>query len=440
MVSPPVAPEEPLPLDGPARVHLPLWAVLAVVAVVGVAVQVVRPLAPPLGPIPDAARWFDAAHLERVDAYWGPMYRAGLLSLALRVGVPLLIALTPPGRRLVRRVIDRVGARRPARAAAVVAVAIVVGTDVVLAPLAFWAGYVHEGAFGFRVQGFGGWARDWLVLRAPGWVGAGLLTLTGYALARRLPGSWPLLAAAGAAVLTAVVVFAQPVVIEPLRHRTVPLAQGVLHDEVTALVDRSGLRVDRILVADASRRTIRHNAYVSGLGRTRRVVLYDTLVEDRPVDEVVMVLAHELGHERHRDLARGTATGAAGAAAAALAIAILVRRRMTSGRQRSATDPTAIAAIVALVVVLNAVSLPVQGWLSRRAEAAADLAALDLTADPETFVAMNRELSVRNLSDPQPPPWARLLWSSHPSTVERLAMGERWPFDDPTPRTDQEER
>jgi STE24 endopeptidase len=419
----------PLPFEGTSARWAAPWALVALVVAAGIAAQVLRPLAPPVGPVPDAARWFDAAHLELVDAYWRPVYRAGLLSLLLRVGVPLLVALSPPGRRLVRRIVEAVGPDRPARAAAAVVLAIVIGTDLVLAPLAFWAGYLHEGAFGFRVQGFGGWARDWLVVRGPGWIAAGTLTLAGFWLARRMPRTWPLVAGLAGAGLTALLVFAAPVVLEPLRFSTIPLEDGPLREEVTAVVDRSGLQAERVLVADASRRTIRHNAYISGLGRTRRVVLYDTLVDERPVDEVAMVVAHELGHERNHDLARGTATGAAGAVLAALAIGLLVRWRVTTGRQRSVTDPTGVAAIVALVVVLNAVSLPVQNALSRRAEAAADLAALELTRDPETFVAMNRELSLRNLSDPGPPTWARALWSSHPSTAERLAMGERWPFD-----------
>jgi STE24 endopeptidase len=78
------------------------------------------------------------------------------------------------------------------------------------------------------------------------------------------------------------------------------------------------------------------------------------------------------------------------------------------------------------VVVLATLGMPIESALSRRAEAAADLAALDITADPDTFVTMNLELSRTNLSNPQPPAWVRVLWSSHPSTAERLTMGERW--------------
>jgi STE24 endopeptidase len=439
-MEPPATSTPAAPVDAPAasgdrRAVALLWVALAVVVAAGVLAQLIRPVAPPMTDVPDASRWFDAEHLARVAAYWDPIYRAGLLSLLARVAIPCAIALTPWGRRAIAAVARGVGAHRPGRAAAAVAVGMLVVTDVALSPLAFWAGYLHEDAFGFRVQGFGGWARDWLVARAPTWVAVAALVLLGVALARRLPRVWPLVGGLAAALLTAALVFASPFVLEPLRFSTTPLGAGPLREEVTGLVERSGLRADTVLVADASRRTIRHNAYISGLGRSRRVVLYDTLIADRPTDEVAMVVAHELGHERNADLLRGTLTGGAGAALLVVVVGAVLRWRVRTGRQRTVVDPMGVAVVVAVVVVaLNAVSMPVQSGLSRRAEAAADLAALDLTGDPETFVTMNRELSRRNLSDPQPPRWAQLLWSSHPSTAERLTMGERWPLPADTDR------
>lgn len=403
-----------------------LWAGVAAVLLAGAAAQMWRPVAPPIGPVEDPSRWFDPDHLALVEAYWRPVHRLGLLALLVRVAVPCAIAWTAPGRRLVDAVIRRVGRQRPVLAAVVVAVSLVVVTDLILAPLAFWRGFVHEGAFGLRVDGPLGWARDWLVARAPTWVAVSVLVAGGFWLARRLPRTWPAVGGLAAAALTALVVFASPLVLEPLRFDTDPLADGPLRLEVDTLVARSGLRVDTVLVADASRRTTRHNAYVSGLGGSRRVVLYDTLLRDRPLGEVGMVIAHELGHERNADVLRGTLTGAAGSVLVALTIGAFVRWRVATGRQARATDPRGVAAVVALVVLLNAASLPVQSALSRRAEAAADLAALELTQDPSTYLAMNTELARSNLTHPSPPRWARWLWSSHPSTAERLTMGERW--------------
>jgi STE24 endopeptidase len=411
------------------RTGVVLHVAAGVVVVVGVLAQVLRPVAPSIGDVHDPSRWFDSAHLERVEAYWTPLYIASVLTLIVRVGLPLLVAFTPAGRRLVQRVVGRVGSQRPALAAGTVGAAVMIAVDLVLAPIAFWAGFLRETAWGFRTSGVGGWAYDWLAGRAPGWIAVFGLLAAGYALAARRPRTWPAVAALAGAVLTGLLVFASPHLLEPLRHTTTPLPEGAVRSEVEVVLARAGERVDRLLVADASRRTTRHNAYISGLGATRRVVLYDTLVEDRPPEEVAMVVAHELGHELNADLPRGTLAGAAASVLAVYAIWAFVRWRVRAGRQERVTDPAAAPAIVAFVVVLATLSMPVESALSRRAEAAADFVALELTRDPETFVAKNLALAHTNLSHPKPPVWVRLMWSSHPSTAARLTMGERWPFD-----------
>ncbi|MGI8875015.1 MAG: M48 family metalloprotease, partial [Egibacteraceae bacterium] len=398
-------------------------AALAVI-VAGVAVNVVRPDAPVLGALADPSRWFDAAHLARADAYRAPRYMAALAALVVRLGIVLAVALTPLGHRLVGRLVDGIGPHRPARAAAGVVVVVLVGADVALLPVAFWSGYLHEGAFGFRTQSMAGWARDWLVGHLPMWVIAATVTAAGYALVRRLPRSWPPVAGLFAAALVAIGVFAAPAVLEPLRFTFVPLQDAAVEQAVTRVVDAGATRVDNLLVADASRRTTKHNAYVSGLGATRRVVLYDTLVADRPADEVAVIVAHELGHDRNGDLSRGALLGGAGAAAGAYLLAWLARRRTRRGRQRGQADPRGAAAALAAVLVLSTVTLPLQQALSRRSERAADAASLELTNDPDAYLRMHMSLARTNLSHPAPPTWVRLLWGSHPSVVERMTRGE----------------
>lgn len=401
-------------------------ALAAAVVVTGVVVQIVRPLAPDLGPAPPAGQWFDPAHLQRVGAYRGPLYAVGATALLLRLAVPCAVAFTPAGRRLSDAVVRRVGAHRPARAATAVVVGVVVATDLVVLPLAFWATFVHEGAFGFRTQGVAGWAYDWGVGVVPTWGVVGGLVAGGYTLARRVPRGWPPIAGLAATALTAALVFGAPLVLEPLRYSTAPLPDGPVRTEIERTLDRADESVDRIVVADASRRTTKRNAYISGLGATRRVVLYDTLVDRQPPAEVGVVLAHEIGHAQHADLARGTLFAGAGAIVLVYLVAGVVRRRVASGRQASAADPRAAAVVLAIVVLAGAVAVPVQNAASRRAEAAADLAALRITGEPSTYLDLVEGLARANLSDPRPPRWAQHLWSSHPPPTARLEMGRRW--------------
>jgi STE24 endopeptidase len=201
-----------------------------------------------------------------------------------------------------------------------------------------------------------------------------------------------------------------------------------LRTELLALAERDGVGVRDVLVADASRRTKAVNAYVSGLGPTRRIVVYDTMLTEATPDEVVSVVAHELGHTRHNDVRTGTLIGAIGTAAGVIALYLL---GSWSGLLRlagvtSIGEPEAIGLLLALATIAGLVGGPAQAFVSRRIEAHADAHALELTGDPDTFEAMQGRLSAVNLSDPDPPTWEYVLSASHPSTVQRMAAARAY--------------
>lgn len=391
---------------------------------VGLVATVVRPSAPPIGEPLSASHWFDDGFRELAWAYHRPRDVAAIIAVGVRLAFAAALVASRPGRWVVERLVDRL-AHHPWLAAAAVAGVAVVMLDVLLGPIAFWSGFVHDGAFGLRTQGLAGWLRDWVVFRAPGWVGAVIATGVGYAVARRFPAGWPPLVALGGAVVVAVIVAAGPVVLEPLRHDTTPLADGPARAAVEDVAEAAGVRLDEVVVADASRRTVRENAYVSGLGATRRVVLYDTLVEARAPDEIRAVVAHEVAHQQNRDLERGTLAAAAAVVAGVYALAWWLRWRTRRGRQREVADPRAVGAVVAMVVVVSVLVTPVEAAVSRHMEAAADWGALQLTGDPAGYERLKVELARTNLSRPDPPTWRHVWWGSHPTPVERLTMAER---------------
>jgi STE24 endopeptidase len=219
-----------------------------------------------------------------------------------------------------------------------------------------------------------------------------------------------------------------PLLLEPVFNRFTPLPEGELRTALLDLARRDGVAVRDVLVADASRRTTALNAYVSGFGATRRVVVFDTLLERAEPREVELVVAHELGHVRHRDVARGTALGALGAAAGTLLLAAaaswdpLLR---AAGADR-VQDPGSVFLLAVLAALLAAVAGPAGRAVSRRVEARADRHALDLTGDPEAFVAMQRRLSVANVADVDPPRLLHALYGTHPSAVQRVAAARQW--------------
>jgi STE24 endopeptidase len=242
-------------------------------------------------------------------------------------------------------------------------------------------------------------------------------------VARLAPRWWWAWVAAGAAGLVVLFSFVFPVLVEPIFNRFTPMEAGPLRSSLIALAERDGVPVRDVLVADASRRTTALNAYVSGLGPTRRIVVYDTLVRDAPPAEVEAVVAHELGHAKDADVLTGTLIGALGAAAAVCVVFLvgswtgLLRRAGVD----SVTDPRAIALLLALATLAGLASAPIQNAVYRRIEARADAHALELTQDPSSVETMEQRLATTNLADVDPPRLEYVMFASHPSVVERMA-------------------
>ena len=209
--------------------------------------------------------------------------------------------------------------------------------------------------------------------------------------------------------------------LDPLFNKFTPLARGELRADVLALARKAGVEVGQVYEMDASRRTTAANAYVTGLGRTKRVVLYDTLVEDFPPGETELVVAHELGHVHHHDVRNGLIWVALVAPFGVWAVAVLSEGLAPRG---GALGPRAVPAVaLALAIVVPAITM-VSNQLSRDVEARADAFSLELTGDPDDFIAFERRIAIQNVSDPDPPALARFLLGTHPSTIERIGMAE----------------
>ena len=284
-------------------------------------------------------------------------------------------------------------------------------------PVSWWR-HRHDRAWQLSAQGPRGWAGD----AAKGAAVGAALTTAGLALlfatVHVFPRAWPLVAAAGAAALVLLLGFVAPVVLEPVFNRFRPLEDAELATRLHALAVAAGAPVREILVADASRRTNRQNAYVSGIGATRRVVLWDTLLA-APPDEVAVVLAHELGHRVQRHVAALTGLAMAGAAAFVGVLRLV--------RPHPAPRDTALVLLLGLVLELAA--LPAASALSRRFERAADRFSLTLTGDRAAFVRLHVRLGRRNLADLDPPKWLYYWLSSHPTPPERIRDSQVTPLD-----------
>lgn len=376
---------------------------------------------------PDPAADFSAAERALEDRFHAEIRPWVDAAWVLSVLVPLLVGLTPAGARLVAAVQRRMP-RRGGWVLAVLAAVVLITTSVTAvtaAPAAVAEMVLRR--YGLSTQTWPSWLAD----VARGWalstLVSAVLVLWVVALARRRPRGWPVPAALGAAGLVFLAAYSYPLVVEPLYLRFTPLPESPLRTELLDLARRDGAPVQEVLVADASRRTTATNAYVSGLGGTRRLVVYDTLL-DAPPEQVRLVVAHELGHDAADDVLVGTVLGAATAATGVTALAALLAlpRLRRTARVHGAGDPRAAALVLALAVAGSELVSPASSLVSRHIERRADVHALNLTQDVDTFVQMQRRLALTNLSDLDPPLWRTVLWRTHPPTPERIALARAW--------------
>ncbi len=391
--------------------RLPVALVTAVV-VAQAAVYLMRPRERGPDPLPVNARaYFSEAQIEKAVDYRTGQWRIYLVQTAIGLGVLILFVRRPPARLA--------GARRPVLAGAAIAAAISVATGLAALPLSA-VSRARGQDVGLVTNTWAEWAADVAKSQAIGAVFAavgGALLVVGL---RRIGRRWWI---AGAAVVVAFGVattYAGPVVLDPLFNDFKPLPQGKLRADVLALAREAGVDAGQVYEIDASRRTTAANAYVNGLGHTKRVVLYDNLLKDFTPAETRLVVAHELGHAHYHDVRNGLIWLAIVALPGMWAVAVL-GERFSGGFEPGPRAVPAVALSIALVVpVITFVS----NQLSRDVERRADAFSLELTHDPQDFIGFQRRIAVQNVADPDPPGLVRFLLGTHPTTVQRIGQAE----------------
>ncbi|MEA2282270.1 MAG: endopeptidase [Solirubrobacteraceae bacterium] len=356
-----------------------------------------------------ARAYFSEPELDRARRFRAGQRRLGWMRSAIQLTALGVLVRRPPAVLLA--------AGAPVRTGAAAAVGLAAGLSALDLPLRA-ASRERARRVGLITQGWRGWGGDvvkGLAIESALAAGAGALGVAGL---RRFGRGWWLPGAGAAVAFGALTTTLAPLLLDPIFNRFEPLAEGPVRRDVLALAERAGVRVGEVYEVDASRRTTAVNAYVTGLGPTKRVVLFDTLLRDFPGAEVNLVVAHELGHVRFRDVARGFGLLAAIAPAGLLAVAIVGERLAPAG---AAHGPAALPGLALSGALLGPLVSAIGSQLSRAIEVRADAFALELTGDPETLIAFERRVTLKNVMDPHPPAWERLL-SSHPSTMERIGL------------------
>jgi STE24 endopeptidase len=375
-----------------------------------------------------AARDFTTAQIQRAQSLAAQVRPWGIGSLLLGVVVSAVLGFTPWGARLIRWSSTPVGgADHPWRELLVGGFVLLLVGRLIVLPLDA-AARAPRVRIGLVTQTWG----SWLIDVTKSFVISTVVVLAAAAAVRALilalPTTWWIVGAAGAAALVVVLSFLYPIVIEPIFNSFAPMPPGPLRTSLLDLAAKDSIPVKDVLVADASRRGTAVNAYVSGLGASRRIVVYDTLLDQLDDAQVRNVVAHELGHVKANDVRTGTLLGALGAAAVVCLLGGLLANETILRRVgvASPSDPAVLAFVVGVIAVISFLSIPANNLVSRRIEARADVHALELTRDPSTLVRMQHRLTLTNISDPDPPSWVQTVFGSHPTGPQRIALARQW--------------
>jgi STE24 endopeptidase len=364
------------------------------------------------------------ANEDKATRYHRLQRRASILATAS--GAALLIILLVVGASAALRswVVQRTDFFPVVVAAYVSAVFVLY--EIVQLPFAYYQGMILERRYGLSTETRGHWWRNQgkaaaLVLILA--IAAALLVL---ALVRWSPQGWWILASVTFVGILVVLAQLAPVLLLPLFYDFRPLDRPELVQRLVALADRAGAQVLGVFEWRLGDRTRKANAALAGIGRTRRILLSDTLLAEHSDDEIEVILAHELAHHVHRDIWSGLAleTGliALGFFAADRALTMFAGSFGLEGKGDVAALPILLLAAGAISILF----LPIANGLSRVHERRADRYALRVTGNAAAFISAMKRLAAQNLAEERPSRVVEVLLHSHPSTKERIEAAQRW--------------
>lgn len=372
-----------------------------------------------------AREYFTAEELARGRAYARGRYLLYGVRTALTLGFFAFVAGSPLS-AMIRDVSASIAGGRVWLTIGVFGAVLALLYHLAMFPVSLYGGFIREHTFGLSRQTFGEWACDYAkgvlinaVVLLP-------LLIVLYSCIRWDSVRWYLPVWVVVILVGGLLAELSPILLDPLFHTFRPVQDVGLVRRLRALTDRAGVTVGSILEIDASRKTTKTNAYFTGLGRSRRIVLYDTLVTTSTPEEVELVVAHELGHWRRHHIWKGMAISAVSALIALWFVARLLHAAAESGRFDFVhpADPASLPLLLLLFLALTAATTPIQTAISRAFEREADLESLRLSDNPKAFIASEVGLARSNLSDVYPPRVIVWLLYTHPPILERIAMAE----------------
>ena len=366
----------------------------------------------------------DALSLPNARSYQRVKLTISIVSMALNVVIPLVFLLSG-GSEAIRNLAE---GWTSSSALVVVLFLLVtgIGFQIIEFPLEMYSGFIVEKQFGLGKVSISRWIYDWLkgtLLQSLLLIG---LISGMYWLLRSQPDTWWLWAAIGATILVIILMALVPVLLMPLFYKFEPIPEGELKGRLFDLADQIGTHVQGIYVWHLGDKTSKANAAVTGWGRTRRIIISDTLIESNSIEEIEVVMAHELGHHVRWDVWKMLAVSTALIFISFFVIDLALAAWIDSLGLRSIDDIAGLPLVLIVGAGVSLVALPISNWLSRKAETAADLYALNLTGMRDEFISAMNKLGDQNLSQKSPNAIVEFLFHSHPSIQHRINRANSW--------------
>lgn len=289
-------------------------------------------------------------------------------------------------------------------------------------PFSLYRNFSLENRFGFNTMTPGLWLSDLLKSTAIGGTLVALLLTGAFAIIKLSPAAWWLWVWAFFAIVSLFLMYLSPYLIEPLFYKFEPIRAEGLEDDIRRVMSKAGLEVSRVLQVDASRRSRHSNAYFTGIGKVKRIVLFDTLLQQLDRPEILAVLAHEAGHWKKRHLLKRLVMAEAEALVACYAAFRLLEWRGLHSLlgMGEVSFPAQLVILGFLFSLVSTLMTPVGSLLSRRHEREADCFATELTGMPEALASSLVKMSRDNLSNLHPHPLYAAIYYSHPPMAERV--------------------
>ena len=416
------------------RLLLGLWCVCLLASLAGAVWATLNPGPQPSPGAPLSQR-LDAETIRRATIATPRQreyssLRVGLYFVGTFAGMAALFAVLAGGVSARLRDLAEARVRHPLARAAVFYPAITLVTKALLLPLSVLSVYTLPKLYGLSTQTPPGYLRDWLTNWAVAAViGAPVMALLIWAI-RRSPRRWWFGFWLALVPLIFAGTYLTPLVYDPLFNRIEPLKNTALRDRILAVAASAGIPRSDVFQMDASKRTRAVNAYVTGILGSTRIVLYDTMFDKLNEDEIIAIVAHEMGHYVERHVLIGVSLSVLGSLLLlwiAARLADFALRRWGPGwGLRSLDDLAAVPLFLLLLAILNFAGAPLENAVSRHIETRADLFALRQTNDGLAAASSLLRLGEANLSDPDPPKWVVYTLFSHPPLRERHERALMW--------------